>query len=281
MPRREAWPAPAAEPTPAPGREPAPPGPVFHDEGSGYDLFGLHLPSLTRAAAAGRFAYERYFRVASHGIEHIPPSGPAILVANHSGCLPVDGTMLALDVLYRSQPLRIPRPVIDRFVPMLPFVSTAMARAGAVSGTRANAARLLGRGELLVVWPEGTSGVAKSFRQRYRLQEWRVGHAELAIRHGAPIVPVAIIGAEESWPVLTRLRGLRLFGAPYLPIPAAPFPLPAHYQIHYGEPIALHRDYGPGAADDPLALAEAAARTRSAVQSLVHHGLSRRRGVFR
>ncbi len=255
--------------------------PAFHDEGDGYDLFGLHLRSLARAAIIGRPLYRRYFRVASHGIEHIPAAGPAILVANHGGALPVDATMLCLDVLFRSQPLRIPRAVVDRFVPLLPFVSTAMARLGAVSGTRANVRRLLERGELLAIWPEGISGVAKSFRQRYRLQDWRVGHAELAIRHRAPVVPVAIIGAEESWPVLARVRAFHMFGAPYLPIPAVPWPLPAHYQIHYGSPIALHMDLPPDAADDPGVLAQAAARVRGAVRALIHHALTRRRGVFR
>ena len=189
--------------------------------------------------------------------------------------------MLCLDVLFRSQPLRIPRPVVDRFVPLLPFVSTSMARLGAVSGTRANVRRLLERGELLAIWPEGVGGVARSFRQRYRLQDWRVGHAELAIRHRAPVVPVAIVGAEEGWPVLARLRAFHLFGAPCLPIPAVLFSLPTHYQIHYGAPISLHRGLPCDAADDPAVLAQAAARVRGAVRELIHRALTRRRGVFR
>jgi 1-acyl-sn-glycerol-3-phosphate acyltransferase len=255
--------------------------PLFYDEGGGYDLFGLNLRALERAAIVGRPLYQRYFRVASHGIEHIPAAGPAILVANHGGVLPVDGTMLCLDVLFRSQPPRIPRAVVDRFVPLLPFVGTSMARIGAVTGTRANVRRLLERGELLVIWPEGTTGVAKPFQKRYRLQEWRVGHAELAIRHRAPVVPVAILGAEESWPLLARIRGSHLFGAPYLPVPAIPFPLPTHYQIHYGAPLLLHRDYPPEAADDPGALDEAALRVRRALQGLLRQALARRKGLFR
>jgi 1-acyl-sn-glycerol-3-phosphate acyltransferase len=254
---------------------------AFHDEGDGYDLFGLHLPTVARVISAARPLYERYFRVVSHGAEHIPATGPAVLAANHGGALPVDGAMLCLDVLLQSRPTRIPRPIADRFVPLLPFVSTLMARMGAVSGTRTNVRRLLERGELLVIWPEGTAGVAKRFGQRYRLQDWRVGHAELAIRHRAPVVPVAVLGAEESWPLLARIRRFHLFGAPYLPIPAAPFPLPAHYHIYYGPPVPLHLDYPAGAADDPRVLAEAASRVRRAVQQLIHHGLARRRAVFR
>ena len=261
--------------------QPTPTRPGIHDEGAGYDLFGLHPPSLARALSVGRPLYQRYFRVASHGIEHIPSTGPAILVANHSGVLPVDATMLCLDVLLRSEPMRIPRAVVDRFVPLLPFVSTVMARLGAVSGTRTNVRYLLERDELLAIWPEGITGVAKPFRQRYHLQDWRPGHAELAIRHRAPVVPVAIVGAEESWPLLARVRMLRAFGAPYLPIPAVPLPLPTHYRIHYGPPIFLHRDHPPDAADDPSVVAEAAARVRSAVQGLLRQALAERRGVFR
>ncbi|HWU86737.1 MAG TPA: lysophospholipid acyltransferase family protein, partial [Kofleriaceae bacterium] len=177
----------------------------FHDEGYGFDLFGLQPSYLARAVQAVRPLYERYFRVTSHGAEHIPPAGPAILVANHSGVLPVDAAMLCLDVLHRTDPPRIPRAVADHFVPRLPLISTLYARLGVVSGTRANVRRLLERGELIAIWPEGVTGPAKPFRDRYRLQSWRVGFAELAIRHRAAVVPVAIVGAEESWPLLARL----------------------------------------------------------------------------
>lgn len=245
----------------------------FHDEGFGFDIFGLHPPTAKRVLRAALPVYRHYFAVESQGHENIPVDGGAILVANHGGMLPIDAAMLWTDVVHRTG--RYARMIADRFVPRVPFVSTLFARAGVVSGTHANVRRLLDRGELLAVFPEGVTGPAKPFRQRYELQDWRVGHAELAIRHRVPIIPVAIIGAEESWPVLARLH-VRMFGAPYLPIPMAPMPLPIKFRIHYGTPVELHRDHAPTDADDPACLAAAAATTRRAVAELVLQGLTAR-----
>jgi 1-acyl-sn-glycerol-3-phosphate acyltransferase len=252
----------------------------FHDAGHGYDVFGLHPPTLAAAVSAAAPLYDRYFRVDSQGIEHVPATGPAILVANHGGVLPVDAAMMCLDVLRRTDPPRIPRAIADHFVPRLPFVSTLFARLGVVSGTRANVRALLEQGELIAVWPEGVTGPAKRFKDRYRIQEWRVGFAELAIRYHAPVVPVAIVGAEESWPLAMKLRGLHVFGAPYLPVPATPIPLPAHYRLRYGEPRYLHGGTH-READDPDVIAHAAARVRVALERLLDDTRCARRGVFR
>ncbi len=252
----------------------------FYDEGRGYDVFGLDPRSLAAVVDLVAPLYERYFRVESSGIEHLPARGPTIVVANHGGFLPVDGALLCLDLVRRSDPPRIPRPVADHFVPRLPLVSAFLARMGAISGTRANVRRLLLRDELLVIFPEGVTGPAKPYRDRYRLQDWRVGFAEHAIRFAAPVVPAAIIGAEESWPLLAKLP-LRMFGAPYLPIPASPLPLPAHVRIVYGAPIELHRGHTAEDAADPELVARAAARVREALEALIAGALRARDGVFR
>lgn len=251
----------------------------FFDEGHGYDVFGLHPPSLARAVDAGRRLYDNYFRVDSVGAEVIPADGPAILVANHGGFLPIDSAVLCLDVLRRTDPPRIPRPIADHFVPRLPIVSTVFSRLGAVSGTRANVRCLLERGELIAIWPEGVSGPAKRFHDRYRIQDWRVGFAELAIRYRAPVIPVAVLGAEESWPLALKLPIARMFGAPYLPVPACPVPLPAHFRIRYGAAQLLgtcSRD-----ADDPAVVEAAAADVRVALERLLDDARLARRGVFR
>jgi 1-acyl-sn-glycerol-3-phosphate acyltransferase len=250
----------------------------FHDENHGYDRFGLHPPTLERALEICAPIYDRYFRVSSEGIEHIPADGPVILVANHAGALPVDAAMLCTDVLRRLEPPRIPRGIADYFVPRLPFVGALLSRCGMVSGTRANVERLLERGELIAIWPEGTTGPAKRFHDRYRIQKWRVGFAELAIRYRALVVPVAIIGAEESWPLATKLA-VHLYGAPYLPIPAWPIPLPAHYRIRYGAPIRLGD--APGDADDPAIVAAAAAQVRGVLERNILDARMVRRGIFR
>jgi 1-acyl-sn-glycerol-3-phosphate acyltransferase len=250
----------------------------FFDEGHGFDVFGLHPPYLARAIALARPLYDRYFRVDSRGAERIPAAGPVILVANHAGLLPVDAGLLCLDVLYRTTPPRIPRPVGDQFIPKLPLVGTWFSRLGMVSGTRANVRRLLERGELLAIWPEGVAGTAKRWRDRYTLQAWRVGFAEQAIRHRAVVVPVAIIGAEESWPLLAKLP-LRAFGAPYFPVPAVPLPLPAHYRLRYGAPMVLGRTAAD--ADDPAVVARASTDVHDALAQLVVDSRRARRGWFR
>jgi 1-acyl-sn-glycerol-3-phosphate acyltransferase len=248
----------------------------FHDGGYGYDVFGLHLPAVDEATHATRFLYERYFRVSSSGIEQVPDFGPAILIANHSGVLPIDAALLFLDVVRKSP--RIPRMIADHFVPKLPLLSTLFARVGVVSGTRANVRHLLEHDELLAIFPEGVTGPAKRFRDRYRLQSWRVGFAELAIRHRAPVVPVAIVGAEESWPLAGKLD-VHVFGSPYVPVPATPLPLPAHVHLRYGAPLILGASAGD--ADDPHAVEAAAALVRERLGVLVDDVRTARRGIFR
>ncbi len=252
---------------------------MFHDAGHGFDEFGLEPAALAGAQRLAAPLYDRYFRVTSVGADQIPTDGPAILVANHAGILPVDSAMLCLDVLRKSE--RVPRAVSDHFVPRLPLVSTWFARLGVVSGTRSNVRRLLDRGELIAIWPEGVSGPAKPYRERYKIQHWRVGFAELAIRHRAPVIPVGVVGAEESWPLIGRLRGLRAFGAPYLPIPATPVPLPTHYHLRYGAPMSLHLGLEPSAADDPAIVANAANQVKLALEDLLMIALAMRPGVFR
>lgn len=252
----------------------------LRDAGYGYDSFGLH-PDWVGAAIAGlKPLYQSYFRVTSHGADAIPAHGPAILASNHSGGLPVDGAMLWMDVIAHTHPPRVPRPVSDLFVPMVPFVGLAFARAGVVAGTRANVRRLLEDGELVMIFPEGSRGVAKLFRDRYRLQAWNVGHAELAIRHRVPVIPVAIVGAEEQWPVVGRIEWLHPFGAPHVPVMATPLPMPVHYHIHYGAPLPLHASFPQSSADDPEVQAQAAGIVRDAVASLIERGLRERPGVF-
>jgi 1-acyl-sn-glycerol-3-phosphate acyltransferase len=253
----------------------------IHDEGNGFDAFGMHPDGVAVSVALLRFLHRKYFRVTSHDASHIPADGPVILAANHSGTLPLDAAMLYADVIQNTDPPRVPRPLADLFVPRLPFISTMFARAGVIGGARANAHRLLDDGELLMVFPEGVPGIAKPFRERYHLKEWRVGHAELAIRHRAPVVPVAIIGAEEQWPQIARITRFHPLGVPHLPIPLTPLPLPVHYHIHYGAPIFLHETWPPEQADDPVALADAAARVKAAVVGLIATGLAGRAGIFR
>ncbi|MBX2796545.1 MAG: acyltransferase family protein [Myxococcales bacterium] len=253
----------------------------FANAGHGYDRFGMHPDFVAMGDALADPLYRRYFRVQSYGAHHVPVTGPAILAANHSGTLPMDGAMLWADVLRNTDPPRSPRAVADYFVSSLPVISTLFARCGVVGGSRGNARALLQSGELLMIFPEGTPGIGKPFRDRYQLQEWRVGHCELAIRYQSPVVPVAIVGAEEQMPQLTRIPLPRALGVPYLPVPATPVPLPVRYHIHYGEALPFHEDYSPDDADDPETVKEAANRVKVEVQGLLDRGLAMREGIFR
>ena len=253
---------------------------AYRDEGHGYDLFGLHPDWVMTALGLSAPWYRHYFRVTAHGAEHIPQTGPAIVVANHAGTLPIDAVMLCLDIVEHTEPPRLPRTVVDHFVPMLPFVGTALSRVGAINGTMPNARYLLQAGDLCLTFPEGLPAIGKPWEERYRLSPWRPGHAELALRCHVPVVPVAIIGSEEQWPQLGRINARGVLGIPYVPIVATPLPLPVHYHIHYGAPLTLGSDRS----DDSPSTEEiesAAAKTRDAVQTLLDQGLAARQGVFR
>lgn len=250
-----------------------------HDEGHGYDAFGMDRDWIVMARALLGPLYWYYFRVSSSGAEHIPKHGPAILVANHAGTLPIDGAMLCMDVLQHTDPPRMLRALADRFVPKLPFAGVILSRNGMVSGTDGNARRLIERGELCLIFPEGLPAIGKPLRERYQLRSFRVGFAELALRYRIPVIPVGIVGSEEQWPQLGRIARWHPFGLPYLPIVATPLPLPVHYHIQYGEPLHLAAELVDGEITSQ-AVTAAASRTRSAVERLLAKALAERRGIF-
>ena len=255
---------------------------VLADAGYGYDVFGMHRGWIALGMGLMRGMYDSWFRVVSQGHEHIPTTGAAIIAANHSGTLPFDAAMLWADIARKTEPPRVARSVADHFVPNLPVLGTLFARTGAVGGSRANLERLLSGGALISVFPEGTPGIGKHFRDRYKLQPWRVGHAELALRFRAPVIPTAIVGAEEQMPQIARIPvGSRLFGAPYLPITLTPFPLPVRYHIRYGKPVLLHEHVDVRRAAEPSILRAAAHIIAERVDAMLQTMLSERQGVFR
>jgi len=163
----------------------------------------------------------------------------------------------------------------------MPWVGTFFSRVGMVSGSHSNFRHLLETGELVLVFPEGTPGIGKGFDKRYQLQAFRVGHAELALRHRVPVVPVGVVGAEESWPQLARIDRFHAFGAPFLPIPATVLPMPVRCHIYYGKPLLLHERWAPEQADDPSTARRAAALVQREVAQLIARGLAQRKGLFR
>lgn len=245
----------------------------------GVDPYGFDIEYTVAAVAPLLWLYRKYFRVEVHDIERVPPEGRVLLVSNHSGQLPFDGAMIEIAFLIDRDPPRAVRALMDTWVPTLPFVSTFMARCGQVVGTPENCRRLLAADEALLVFPEGTRGLNKLFKDRYKLQRFGAGFLRLALETGAPVVPVAVVGAEEQAPALFDLKPLaRMFSFPALPVTPTllPFPLPSRYHIHFGEPI---RFQGSPDEEDEV-LERKVADVEEAVRALIAHGLAERRHVF-
>jgi 1-acyl-sn-glycerol-3-phosphate acyltransferase len=245
------------------------------------DPFGLDPAFRRRCIAPFRFLHDRYWRVEVTGAQHVPTKGPALLVSNHSGAIPFDGAMICASVeLRRERTLRF---LYDRFVQNLPVVDAFYRKMGGVVASRENAITLLNAGELLLVFPEGVSGVAKPFGDRYRLRPFSAGFARLALTLDVPIIPVAVVGAEEIYPLVGRVEGVgKAFGMPYVPVtPFFPMlgllgtlPLPTKWFIRFGKPICL-------SAADALAQAQfEAQRCKQKIQGMVRRLRRNRQSVF-
>jgi 1-acyl-sn-glycerol-3-phosphate acyltransferase len=236
-----------------------------------------------------RFLYSRWWRVEATGVPRVPAHGRALLVANHAGILPWDAMMMAVALL-REHPLpRQPRFLVLDWAFDLPWISTAIRRLGGVVASPFNALRLLEQDQLVAVFPEGVKGAGKPFSQRYRLQRFgRGGYVELALRTGAPIVPVAVVGSEEIYPKLGEIPPLaRVLGAPYFPVtptfpwlgPLGAVPLPSKWRIEFCEPIET-AGHGPGAADDRTLVFELSEQVRETIQQRVYANLVLRGSAF-
>jgi 1-acyl-sn-glycerol-3-phosphate acyltransferase len=243
-----------------------------------YDRFGYSPEAMKSTFVVLRTLYQFYFRVRSEGHENIPDEGPAVLAGNHGGLLPFDAAMAVIDAALHTDPPRLVRTVVDRWAGSLPWVNLFYARVGQVIGTRENFDKLLREGQLLLVFPEGIEGMRKTIAHRYRLQEFRVGFIEHALRSRAPIVPVAFIGSDDQSPILFDIKPLaRKLGIPVAPItptfpwlgPLGILPYPVSYRIVYGEPLRYHERFGPEGADDSRLVRYLANQVRRAVQLLI------------
>jgi len=171
--------------------------------------------------------------------------------------------------------------MVEYFVPTVPFASYLLARWGHIIGTPENCRRLLAADEAVLVFPEGARGISKNFSKRYQLVEFGKGFMRLALEMRAPIVPIAVIGAEEQAPAINVKPLARLVGAPSFPVvPYPPFfplvPLPVKYRLYFGEPMRMTGDPD----DDDDVLAEKARIIKSRIQSMIHVGLREREHVF-
>jgi 1-acyl-sn-glycerol-3-phosphate acyltransferase len=235
------------------------------------------------------FLYESWWRVKVDGAERVPAHGRALLTSNHAGILPWDATMISMALL-REHPLpRYPRFLVLNWAFDLPWVSAGMRKVGGVVASPFNAMRLLEQDQLVAVFPEGVKGAGKAYSERYRLQRFgRGGFVEIALRTGAPIVPVAVVGSEEIYPKVAEIPAVaRLIGAPYFPVtptfpllgPLGIVPLPSKWRIEFLEPIET-ASYGPDAAEDRALVLELSERVRGEIQQALYANLVRRGPAF-
>ena len=246
---------------------------------------GGHDPTfLERTSPVLEFLWSRYFRVRLLGIENVPTEGPALLVANHSGGLPYDGAML-LYGLYKNHPRhRRVRPLVANFAFRSGWMANVISRIGGVRASTETALPLLAAGELVAVFPEGLKGVGKMFRERYHLARFgRGGFVRLARQAQVPLIPVAIVGAEEIHPVIGKItRFAEPLGIPYIPItptfpllgPLGLLPVPTKWTIQIGEPVA------PPAPDDEAETTRAAEAVRTSIDGMIADLLAQRRSIL-
>lgn len=253
------------------------------------DEFGADEAVIRRTRPLLDFLQERWWRVEVDGLEQLPEEGPCLLVSNRSGMLPYDGLMISHVVhrAHRRHPL--PRFLVADWLITLPFMQPTLARIGGVRASRENAERLLRSGHWVVAFPEGGKGATKLFRDRYRLQRFgRGGVIRLARDTGAPVIPVAVVGAEEVHPVLFKAEVMaRSVGLPFLPVtptfpllgPAGLLPLPSKWRIRFGAPLSLS-GLGADAVEDELLISRLTEELRSEIQTMVDDAVRTRASVW-
>jgi len=240
------------------------------------ELSGFSFRAAARLLTMTGLAYRRYFRVECFGEARLPP-GPILLVANHgSHALAWDGAMILSACLLDADPPRLVHGMAEHRLMSLPVLGAAARRIGAVDGTRPACSALLRAGAAVLTFPEGVKALAKPFRERYRPLPFGPGLMHVAMATRTPIVPVAVIGAEEEAPLLANPRWLaRLLRTPVAPItPTLVLPLPVKYRIHFGAPLRF------GGRPTPQLVALHVQRVRSTLQDLIAAGLARREHVF-
>ncbi|MEU8659538.1 lysophospholipid acyltransferase family protein [Actinoplanes philippinensis] len=235
-----------------------------------------------------KILYRDWFRTEVLGIENVPAEGSALVVGNHSGTIALDALMLTVGLRDKHPEQRHLRLLGADLVFRMPLMSELARAAGATVACNPDAERLMTSGQLVGVFPEGFKGIGKKFSERYKLQRFgRGGFVSAALRTGTPIVPVAIVGAEEIYPILADLKPLaRLLGIPYFPItptfpllgPLGMVPLPSKWLIQFCPPIptAHLTEF----ADDPLVVYNLADQVRETIQATLHELLEKRPDPF-
>lgn len=252
-------------------------------DGRQTDDFGFDPDTLRWVIPAMNWVYRNYFRVETHGLEHLP-EGRMLLISNHSGQLPFDAMMIGTALFLEADPPRPIRAMVERWVPSLPYISTFFARAGQVLGSPENCLALLEQDSPILVFPEGVRGISKTYDKAYQLQEFGQGFMRLALATNTPIVPVGVVGAEEQAPAVANLEGVaKVLGLPALPVvPTMLIPIigmlpyPVKYRIYFGRPMRFEGDPD----DEESAIRQKVNDVKGAIDALLKRGLAERKHIF-
>jgi 1-acyl-sn-glycerol-3-phosphate acyltransferase len=253
------------------------------------DEWGLDMEVVEAVKPFLDFLYYKYWRVETSGLENIPEEGRVLLVVNHSGQLPWDGAMLGTAVYNEHPSQRLVRTLYADWFPTLPFISILLNKTGQALANEANGTRLLEQEQIVSVFPEGIKGVGKLFKDRYKLARFgRGGFVRMALRTGAPIIPVAVVGAEETYVSLAKSPFIAgILGLPFFPIsitwpwlgPLGFVPLPTKWYIDIGEPIPMD-SYGSDAVSNLVLISQLTDQVRNIIQDMIYIRLAQRKSVF-
>ena len=239
------------------------------------DPWGLNLDACEKTLRRVLPLYRHYFKVRVFGKENVQDR-PYIVTSNHSGQLPIDGMLLNIAFAMDISPPRILRAMVERFMAQLPFLGEYAAQSGAILGDRANCQYLLDNHESILVFPEGVRGTSKNTADYYRLQPFTQGFYRIALQKHTSILPVAVVGAEEMFPLVWQAKALaKALRIPALPISANYIPLPSPIDIHIGKPIEVPIDLSPDAPEKDIK--EQVMIVEGQVKKLLSEGLKERR----
>jgi len=247
------------------------------------DPWGLNVENAIKYLKVLYPFYKKYFRVRTFGIENVPDS-QHIFVGNHTGQIAFDAMLVSMSGVLELGPPRILRGMIERWMAGLPFIARIAAESGSILGDRQNSQYLLEHGESLLVFPEGVKGIAKNTNEFYQMKDFSQGFMRMALQAKVPILPIAVVGAEEFYPYVHHFKALEKFLklpalpiTPLLPIlgPLSLLPLPAPVDIYYGKPINLKKGVSYDAPDE--AIDDLVSQVQEKVDEMLVEGLKKRR----
>ncbi|MGK5094957.1 lysophospholipid acyltransferase family protein [Deltaproteobacteria bacterium TL4] len=241
----------------------------------GYDPWGYQEEVSAMGLKFIEWFYDHYFRVEAFGMENIPKKGGVLLIANHSGQLPMDGILIGAAVALKAPSPRATRAMIERFFPTVPFVGNIMNQVGAVVGDPSNCIRMLACGEVVTVFPEGVGGSGKPWEKRYQLQRFGSGFMHIAMKTQVPIIPVGVVGCEETMPSFGSFDKLaKVLGLPMIPI-TLPVILPAKVYLHFGKPLSFDAN-----TDSEEEIMNRVEQVKDEIRALIEIGLEKRERIY-